>query len=315
MLKRTAALLLFLLLLCPAALAGCAAEEKPASSAPAAAESAPALPLRDCTPKVLVPAADGVVVFENDRAAVDASHTGEGYVMVEYRGSNPKVKLQITTPQSVTYTYTLHDGWECFPLTGGSGQYRCNVFEQIAGSEYSYALSYEFEAVIPDDTLPYLYPNQYVNFTADCETVAVGAQLAQTAHQDLDVVAAVYDYIVGSYTYDFDKAATVQSGYLPVVDEILKSRTGICFDYTAVMASMLRSQGIPTRMDVGWAGDIYHAWVSVYTPETGWVDGIIRFDGENWQRMDPTFAEGDDASDDIMDFISDDTNYILKYTY
>jgi len=24
----------------------------------------------------------------------------------------------------------------------------------------------------------------------------------------------------------------------------------------------------------------YHAWISVYTPETGWIDGIIHFDGK-----------------------------------
>ena len=67
-----------------------------------------------------------------------------------------------------------------------------------------------------------------------------------------------------NFTYDYDKAATVSSGYLPVVDTVLDSKTGICFDYAAVMASMLRSQNIPTRLEIGYAGDAYHAWISVY---------------------------------------------------
>lgn len=44
---------------------------------------------------------------------------------------------------------------------------------------------------------------------------------------------------------------------------------------------MLRSQRIPTRLEVGYMGDVYHAWISIYTKETGWVNGIIEFDGKN----------------------------------
>ena len=50
-------------------------------------------------------------------------------------------------------------------------------------------------------------------------------------------------------------------GYLPDVDDVLASQTGICFDYAAVMASMLRCERIPTRLEVGYMGDVYHAWM------------------------------------------------------
>lgn len=38
---------------------------------------------------------------------------------------------------------------------------------------------------------------------------------------------------------------------------------------SAVMTAMLRSQRIPTRLEVGYMGDVYHAWISIYTKETG----------------------------------------------
>ena len=98
------------------------------------------------------------------------------------------------------------------------------------------------------------------------------------------------------------------------VDSILTSGTGICLDYAAVMASMLRSQRIPTRLEVGYAQDAYHAWISVYTADTGWLNGIIEFDGNVWTLVDPTFgANTDDKA--LKKFIGDGTNYILQKMY
>ena len=62
-------------------------------------------------------------------------------------------------------------------------------------------------------------------------------ELSASANDDLEVIENVYNYIITNFTYDYDKAASVQSGYLPDVDDVLASQTGICFDYAAVMAS------------------------------------------------------------------------------
>ena len=89
----------------------------------------------------------------------------------------------------------------------------------------------------------------------------------------------------------------MQSGYLPDIDETLETGKGICFDYAALMTAMLRTQRIPTRLVVGYAGTLYHAWISVYIEGTGWIDNIIYFDGTQWVRMDPTFAAaGEEAA-------------------
>ena len=54
------------------------------------------------------------------------------------------------------------------------------------------------------------------------------------------------------------------------------------------MAAMLRSQDIPAKLEIGYSGKVYHAWISVYIKDVGWIDNIIEFDGKSWKRMDPT---------------------------
>ena len=286
----------------------------PQTSATAADNSSPAAASgsRDNTPVVLTGSADGTVTYGNDSVTIDASHTENGYLMVSYSGSNPKVKLQITGSDEITYTYNLHDGYETFPLTSGNGSYTVGVFENMEGTSYSTLFTQTLDVTIQDEFGPYLYANQYVNFTAQSKTVAKAVELSSSANDDLEVVENVYNYIITNFTYDYDKAASVQSGYLPDVDDVLAKQTGICFDYAAVMAAMLRCERIPTRLEVGYMGDVYHAWISTYIKDKGWVNGIIEFDGNDWKLMDPTFAS---TSSDPKDFLTQTDEYITKYVY
>ena len=267
---------------------------------------------RDNTSVVLVPEAAGTAVHSCDSATVDVSNISEGYIMANYHGTSSKVKLQITGPDGVTYTYNLHGGYETFPVTAGNGTYTIGVFENISETKYSTALSFTADAGITNEFGPYLYPNQYVNFNASSLPVSKAVELAYTANTDLEVVENVYNYIIDHFTYDYDKAKSVVSGYLPVVDDVYRTNTGICFDYAAVMATMLRSQNIPTRLEVGYMGEEYHAWISIYIEDIGWINGIIEFDGSTWNLMDPTFAS---TSKSPSDFITEDSKYLTKYVY
>ena len=81
------------------------------------------------------------------------------------------------------------------------------------------------------------------------------------------------------------------------------------------MTGMLRSQGVPCKLVIGYAGTAYHAWISVWTQATGWVDGAVYFDGVSWHRMDPTFASTGGQSKEIMAYIGNGANYTVKYLY
>ena len=267
---------------------------------------------RDNTPVVLTGQADGTVTYGCESVTIDASHISEGYIMVSYTGTNEKVKLQITGPDEVVYTYDLHGDYETFPLTAGSGSYTVGVFENIEGTSYSTLFTQTIDVKIDDEFGPYLYANQYVNYDGDSKVVEKAEELSKPCNDDLEVIEQVYNYMISNFTYDYDKAESVQSGYLPDVDEVFEAQTGICFDYAAVMAAMLRSQRIPTRLEVGYAGDVYHAWISTDIEEQGWVNGIIQFDGKNWELMDPTFAS---TSSKPEDFITNTDEYITKFVY
>ncbi|MCI8586151.1 MAG: transglutaminase domain-containing protein [Lachnospiraceae bacterium] len=286
------------------------------SAAIPAAEAQAKEPVRDSTPDVLVPAADGTTSYGSDTVTIDASHTDQGYVMVRYTGNNQKVKLQIETPKGDTYTYLLSQNheYETFPLCAGNGNYSLTVLENVEGDMYSIAFAQDIDAVIDDEFLPFLYPNQYVFFTAGSDAVSLGEELAEGMHSDLEAVESIYHYVTSHITYDTEKATSVSYGYLPDVDETLSTGKGICFDYAAVTAAMLRSQKIPTRLEIGYAGEAYHAWISVYVEETGWIDNIIEFDGSSWSLMDPTFAASTNNRD-LKKFIGDGSNYVVKYYY
>lgn len=271
--------------------------------------------IRDNTPVCLVPSADGTNVYSNSYVSIDASHMNEGYIMADYLGESPKVKLQIIGPDYMTYTYDLNaDDYEVFPLSAGSGDYMIGVYENVEGNQYATVFSENVTIEISAPMNAFLYPNQYVKFDSSCQVVSTAKDLVAGAHDDLEAINFIYNYVIENITYDYEKAQTVESGYVPDVDTILTSKTGICLDYASVMASMLRSQRIPTRLEVGYAGEAYHAWISTYVENQGWINGMIQFDGQNWSIMDPTFAASA-GEEKVKSFIGDGENYVTKYIY
>jgi len=260
--------------------------------------------------------ASGKMVKKGSKATIDYSNTTDGYVMTQYTAKTTKrLKVQVKGP-ATTYTYNLTAGiWEVFPLSDGNGKYQISVFENVSGSSYALVESVSCNVALKDEFAPYLRPNQYVNYSAASETVAKAEELLKDVTEPLEQVKIVYDYVVKNLTYDKQRAATVKSGYLPVLDSVLAEKKGICFDYAALMTAMLRSQGVPCKLVVGYAGTAYHAWISVWSEEAGWINSAIFFDGQTWQRMDPTFASSAKQSASIMKYIGDGSNYTVKYLY
>jgi transglutaminase-like putative cysteine protease len=199
-------------------------------------------------------------------------------------------------------------------LTSGDGDYSVTVYENISGNDYSTCLFENISVTIKNEFGPSLYPNQYVNFSSDSKAVAKASELAEGASSDLDVISNIYDYITSNISYDYSKASDPPVGYVTDIDAILDEGSGICLDYAALMAAMLRSQQIPTRLEVGYAKDVYHAWISVYIDDVGWLNGIIQFDGNTWTLVDPTFGANTGDSE-LKKFIGDGSNYILQKIY
>ena len=271
--------------------------------------------IRDNTPKCLVPEAPGTVTYGNELVNIDASNSSEGYFIFQYLGQSTEVKLQLTGPDFMTYTYDIHNNEpETFPISAGNGEYTMGVFENVDGNQYATIFNETFNFEITNEFGAFLYPNQYCKFNKDSNVVAKAAELVAPAHDDLEAINYVYNYLITTITYDQHKAETVESGYIPDVDHILDIKTGICLDYAAVMTSMLRSQQIPARMEIGYAGSAYHAWISAYVTNIGWINGIVEFDGVNWSLMDPTVA-ANQGEEKLKSFIGDGKTYMTKFIY
>ena len=269
----------------------------------------------DSTPQVLVPEAPGTSLMGNSSIEIDVSNISQGYLMARYVGNGAKVKFFIETPDQVRYTYDLpaSQAYAALRLTAGNGTYTLDVREHVEGDLYSNLYMDTIDVSIDNEFSPFLYPNQYTWFTQDSQTVSKASDLTRGVKNGLEAVGAVYDFVITNISYDEEKARTVESGYLPDVDETLESGKGICFDYAALMTAMLRSQGIPTKLEIGYSGEVYHAWISTWLKEKGWVENIIEFDGKNWSLIDPTLAAGNKPSS-VKKYIGDGSNYTLMYS-
>lgn len=139
-----------------------------------------------------------------------------------------------------------------------------------AGKDYPSTLFRQYTQ-IPEDT-----PSRVESFsdelTADAET-------------PYETATVIEEWLEESKAYSL--SASHERGR-PIVDEFLfEMDQGYCQYFATAMTVMLRSQDIPARYVVGFAGgtqvsedrylitsDTGHAWVEVYFPTTGW----IRFD-------------------------------------
>ena len=259
--------------------------------------------------------AAGTTVFENESVILDASNASHGYIMANYQGSSAESRLQITIPDKTVYTYVLSPGnYETIPLTGANGDYQINILEHVSDDMYALVFSENVSVTLDNDFSPYLYPNQYVWYTPESPTTDLGIVLSDESANDLDYLEKVYHYVITNISYDTNLAQNIPLNYIPDTDSVLEKKSGICFDYASLMCALLRSQNIPTKLVVGYSGTAYHAWISVYLQETGWVDNIIQFDGEHWSLMDPTLAASNDQRD-VEKYIGDGSNYLAKYYY
>ncbi len=280
------------------------------------AQTATPEPVEVVIPDVKVPLSPGVETVSDGRAVLDYSNASEGYISVCWESTDKMVKLRLTCGDKV-YDHDVTPGkTEYFPLSCGSGTYKAQLYVQTEGNKFTKALEQEFTTKIKSETTPFLYPNKYVEFSKKSAAVKKAAELCAGKSDAIEKIAAVFVWITDNVTYDKQLAATVQSGYVPDPDSVLAKKTGICYDYASLLAAMTRSQGIPTRLVVGYASpDIYHAWNEVYTEETGWITPELLLAKHGFNLTDATFYAGYTDKQKAADYISNGGNYSALYYY
>lgn len=233
----------------------------------------------------------GEKVQSDGKLIVDYSQRELGYVMVRVsQQTSHGLKLRVnygnaSLPDSdpnkyaqLTYNIDNTGLYETIPLPLGSGYYEFQLYENVKGNKYSAEGKVAMTVQLVDENAAFLVANQYVSYMKSSLTVQKSDELC-AGKSAADTYKTICEFMSKEFAYDFVRALTIKAGTLPEVDPCFERRMGICQDLSAVMVCMLRVQGIPAKLVIGYADKNYHAWTVAI------VDGEERF-------FDPTAAVG-----------------------
>lgn len=214
-------------------------------------------------------------------ATIDKANIAKGIVTInlaDFAGKTIKAQVE---KGSDKYMYTLKKSPVNLPLQMGTGEYKISVLENIGGDKYKPLVSESVNAASIDEKELYKASVPMVEYSVSSKAVPGFKTVTSGKSSDLDKVSAVYDEIVKNYSYDMDKAASVKGDYVPVIDDVYNAKKGICYDYAALVGGALRSQGIPTRLVMGYVPEItvYHAWNEILV-NGEWISVDATYDAQ-----------------------------------
>ena len=202
---------------------------------------------------------------------IDTSSLELGAISINSPVSSSKSKKVTIAKGSDKYTYDYVPNSK-YPLQLGNGQYTISLLEHVSGTSYKVLKRETLNVNIVNPNSVYTHSIQNIQFSETSNSTKLAKELTKNAKTTEEKIALIHDYIVKNVKYDFNK--TNPSDYTPNLDSILTNKLGVCYDYAAVFAGMLRSLEIPTKLMMGYKNDIktYHAWNEVYISETNqWV--------------------------------------------
>ncbi|HEY0817047.1 MAG TPA: DUF3488 and transglutaminase-like domain-containing protein [Pseudonocardia sp.] len=164
----------------------------------------------------------------------------------------------------------------------------------------------------------------YLDLTGVDKRVAdLARQLTAGEDTAFDKAIALQDYFTGpTSAFHYSLRTAPGNGDDALVDFLTVGKTGYCEQFSAAMAVMLRSVGVPARVAVGFTGGIAdgdhhtvstsdaHAWVEAWFPGYGWMifdptpltDGrtivppyVAQAEAEKAAAAPPTAPAGNDA--------------------
>lgn len=233
-------------------------------------------------------------VFAGD-FSLNKSKIADGIITVQYTGSfNKKIKLTVEK-NNERYVYNItNENPINIPLQLGDGTYKITVYKHLDSTNYQPLATESVDAnnISSVNLFTYSIPNIYFD-----KTLLSIKNYDEVLGQDIanDKIKKLYGDVINLYTYDYDKAKKVVSTeYVPFIDDMYSSKKGICYDYSVLMAGVLRSQGIPTKLVMGYAPEIkaYHAWNQIYM-NGKWVTVDTTYDASKVQLGKSTSFEKD----------------------
>jgi len=169
------------------------------------------------------------------------------------------------------YYYSLNDTKEEIPAQLGSGSYLVKILQNTTGNKYKVVEKSTLN--ITNNSLDvFLTSSQPVYWEGKDKLIELGNSLTKDLKTDKEKIEAVYKYVVENIKYDYNKINLISTDFVPDLEDTISTKKGICYDYSALFAGILRSQGIYTKLVKGYKNDMtaYHAWNEVLLDGT-WV--------------------------------------------
>jgi transglutaminase-like putative cysteine protease len=216
-----------------------------------------------------------IALHASATAEFNRENLDRGLISIKYSSPNTTKKAKVLIQfKEQKYQYNIKSGgaYENFPLQLGNGAYQVGVYEQIEDTKYSQVAITTVNLSLDDNSKVFLTSNQLINWGDKMNTVTLAKELTKSKKTEAEKIEVCYQYMVQQFSYDFVKMKNLEYDYIPVIDDVLKKKLGICYDYSAVFASMLRSQGIKCKLIMGYTTNVkeYHAWNDVYVNDK-WV--------------------------------------------
>lgn len=116
---------------------------------------------------------------------------------------------------------------------------------------------------------------------------------------DAETTQAIYNYIVSNYKYDYDAVTLFQHVN---INKTIKSKRGICFDFSHLFAALCRTKGIPCVVINAKDGSDRHSWNRCYV-QGKWLEVDLTNDIVVYSTGEGTYygfieVEGRDAPAD-----------------
>ncbi|MEW9702735.1 transglutaminase family protein [Paenibacillus sp. SI8] len=239
-------------------------------------------------------------------AVIGKSALDKGIITVNYTLAKDAAGLVRISKGDDKYDYPFIKGAQ-YPLQLGNGDYTVLIAESVSSNKYKVIAQETIALKMEKENEVFLQSIPLIDWNKDTKAVLEAEQLTADAVTDTDKVAALYTYMTTNFTYDHDKAETVEASYIPNLDEAFDASKGICYDYATIFAAMARSEGIPTRLVMGYeadAPDTYHAWNQVYLK-----------DSDEWVTIDTTYDSVRVQGGESTPMFKDAADYTISKIY
>lgn len=215
-------------------------------------------------------------------------NNNDGTVTFTYQNTGTKkVKAVVQKEDGKMYQYDVPTGdvTLTLPLTEGNGTYKLYICKNVKDNKYSVVESTSITLSLSDENDAFLKPHVIINWNTTNEAIKEAQKLTENLDSDESRIKAIYEYVVTNYSYDYDKASTVnndnKTAYVPDIDDTYATKTGICYDLSSLFAAMLRSVNIPAKVVTGYTvkNVSYHAWNKIYyKPDKNWRTVDVTYD-------------------------------------